>query len=244
MPDSNSGAATSVPKIVADAFEWGSKIANRYTVNFASGQLFSDAEFGDLANAGWELSGGVINSGAPATASTGDLDSASDPGEAYAVWGTDTNYLGSPKIIGGKALLDAIEKVIGTRPTTITIGFKFQFSGTTDNADTTGIGIGNDANALLNAATGRAHMITLGATNFEFWDGAAASDLGVAKDGDLHTGEIIITISGATYTVKLDGTERKASAALTADVWPQSFNVYKGATGSNPRCFSAWVNFD
>src|SRR3990167_5236427 len=52
----NAGAtaieAAGAGMITADAFEWGTKVAQRYVANFASDLLFNNAVFGDLLDVG------------------------------------------------------------------------------------------------------------------------------------------------------------------------------------------------
>ena len=231
-----------VPTIIsADAYEWGSKVANRYTANFNVSEIWAQA-LGDLLDWGWRIN---TASAPPAvtTGRTGDLDSASDAGESLTSITTDTYFIASPPVIGGRGLIEGISQAIGTRPTVITAWVVFRFTSTTDSADTSGIGIGNDADAILSGA-GRGFFITTGATNFELWDGSAATDLGVAVDTDLHVLEIELTLSGATYRVLLDGTQRKASAAVATDVWPMAINAYRGASGTTIQMYSCGVNYD
>lgn len=230
--------------IVADAFEWGTKVATRYTANFASADMWDNAVRGDLADAGWRASSPTISSADPTAARAGDLDSASDSGAVGALLTADTNYITSPPVIGGKGLLDAIEQVTGTRPTTILCWISFQFASTADAADVSAVGIGNDGNAVL-AGAGRGYFIAPGATNFEFWDGSAATDLGVAKDASQHLGAIEIDIADATYRVLLDGDEVKAAAAITQDIWPMAVQAYRGPnTTNNPMILACGVNYD
>ena len=242
----NAGATAleyaAVPSLVAaDAFEWGTKVANRYTAFFGSADLWSNAVLGDLLDAGWRASSpDAVPS--PQSATTGDLDSASDPGEVATGVQADLRYIASPKVIGGKALLDAIEQVVGTRPTTINCWFTFKYN-TNDPTDTVGVGIATDGDAVL-ATVGRGYTISPGATNFELWDGATATDLGVAKDANQHVAEIEITIAAATYRVLLDGVERKAAAAIVQDQWPMCMNAYRGTGNNDPLVFAWGVNYD
>lgn len=239
MPQSSGGA--SVLTVVADAFEWGTKVANRYVADFnGTADMFNNAT-GDLLDRGWR--GTAFEPPAPTAATTGDLDSASDAGETRARTNGNTTYLISPKVIGGAAKLDAIKQVTGTRPTTIECWVQFALIGTTDAADTSGIGIASDGDAVL-ATAGRGYMVTCGATNFELWDGSASTDLGVAKDTAMHTLLFEIDVAGATYRVLLDGTEVKAAAAVTQDIWPMGWNAYQGASGDQIAWYSWGVNYD
>jgi len=229
--------------IVADAFEWGTKVANRYVANFGSADSFGNAVYGDLLDVGWRASSPT----APPTmlsARVGDLDTASDAGGIFTTLTVESSYIASPPVIGGRGLIDAISQVIGTRPTTITAWVSFSFYGTADNSDMTGVGIANDADSSPTANPGRGFLLGLGATNFELWSGDAATDLGVAKDTAQHLLEIEITLSDATFRVLLDGVEVKASAALTQDVWPMCMTAYRGSIGSPPQVFAWGVNYD
>lgn len=87
-------------------------------------------------------------------------------------------------------------------------------------------------------------MLTGGATNFELWDGAASTDLGIAKDTNLHNLDIEITFAAATYRVLLDGVEVKAAAAITQDFWPMAVVAYMGAAGSNVELFDYAVKYE
>lgn len=235
-----------VPTIIAaDAFEWGTKVANRYTANFASNVLLNNAVFGDLIDVGWTVGGSLAAPASPGSATSGDLDSASDTGEQYIVSTTNGDHFASPKVIGGKTLLDAIEFHTGTRPTTITVRITASNAGTADGADVTGFGIGTDADATLSGGgAGSNYMITNGATNFELFDGSAATDLGVATDSATHNFDFKINIAAATYRVLIDGTERKAAAALTQDFFPMLIRMYRGASGPNPRLYSFGVKYE
>ena len=232
-----------VPTIIsADAFEWGTKVANRYTANFASHLLQNNAVFGDLLDVGWTANGTSVGQ-VPTTVSTGDLDSASDVGEQFITIDTDLHYWCSPKIVGGKTLLDDIQFHTGTRPTKVTVRIVMQCNVTTDMADTSGVGVSHDADLSLGFSTS-GYFITMGATNFELWDGTTATDLGVAKDTSAHNFDIEITFAAATYRVLIDGTERKAAAAINQDVWPMLVKSYHGATGGKLQVFSYGVKYE
>lgn len=236
-----------VPTIIAaDAFEWGTKVANRYTANFTSNNnLLNNTSFGDIADTGWDVSGTPTAPVAASTVSAGDLDSASDSTPHFVLLPANGDGLASPKVIGGKALLDAIEFHTGTRPTTITARVTANFTATTDCADTGGVGITSDAGATLSAGgAGSNYMVTVGATNFELWNGAAATDLGVAADTSVHNFDIEINIAAATYRVLIDGTERKAAAAIAQDVWPMCMYGYHGASGSSINLYSFGVKYE
>ena len=245
----NSGAtaveAAEVPTIIsADAFQWGTKTANRYTANFASDLLLNNAVFGDLADVGWVIAGTPTAPQAAGTASTGDLDSDSDHGQQFILFGTSGDSFGSPKVVGAAAILDDLEFHVGTRPTKVTIRVRAAFTAG-DAQDSSGVGIGTDANATLaTGGAGSQFMLTVGATNFELWDGAAATDLGVAVDTSAHSFDIEITFAAATYRVLLDGVEVKAAAAITQDFWPMCVKSYRGGFGGNPQVFSYGVKYE
>lgn len=235
-----------VPTIIsADAFQWGTKVANRYSAIFTSELILSNAVFGDLADVGWAVNGNPAAPQPAGTGSTGDLDAANDAGQQFVRLAASGDGLASPKVIGGKSIIDSIEFHTGVRPATCTVRVQAAAEGTTDNADTSGVGISYRAGTILaTGGAGSQFMVTLGATNFELWDGAAATDLGVAKDTAVHNFDIEIDIAAATYRVLIDGTERKASAALTQDFWPMCVKGFQGATGSVWNLFSYGVKYE
>lgn len=238
--------AAEVPTIIsADAFEWGTKAANRYTANFASHLLLNNAVFGDLLDVGWVMGGGVVAGANPSTPSSGDLDAADDAGQQFLNFPNSADNFGSPKVIGGKSLLDDIEFHTGTRPTKVTVRIRMRFADTADGADVTGVGIGTDPDGTLAAGgAGSNYMFTAGATNFELWNGAAATDLGVAKDTNVHNVDFEITFAAATYRVLLDGVERKAAAAITQDFFPMCIKAYQGGLTSVINLFGCGVKYE
>jgi|GEM_PF-6547375 len=239
----NALEAAEVPSlVVADAFEWGSKVANRYVANFASGAILNNTVYGDLADVGWLGS----PTAPPTTQTTGDLDSASDPAgsdQTNAISIGNNVAFGSPPVIGTWGLLEALERVIGTRPTTITCWFVFNMTNTIDQADTAGVGVSASGDTIPGGGT-NGIWINIGATNFEVLQNTTATDTGVAKDTNKHIGEIVIDVAAGEYVVKLDGTTVKASAALLTDQFPLRMHAGKGSTGADPRISQWGVNYD
>jgi len=233
---------TSGSTVIAEAFKWGTAVADQYVANFASHTILNNTVFGDLADVGWVIGGNPTAPGAASENSTGDLDSASDAGQQFIRFPATSDYLGSPKIIGGWALLSALERKNGARPTLVRCILRGRAESTTDAADVSGFGIGaNASSSLATGGAGSQYMITVGATNFEVWNGAAAASTGVAKDTAVHEWEIEITIAAATYRVLCDGVEVVAATALAQDFWPMSIKVFLGASGGPINLFGAEV---
>lgn len=230
--------------VVADAFEWQTKVANRYTARFISERILDNAGYGDLLDVGWTSVGTLTAPVASTTPSNGDLDDAADPGIFFLLLDANNDGWASPNVIGGVAMLNAQEREFGTRPTKIECVINGRFTTTTDGADVTGFGISPRATGLwsINGA-GSVVVLMPGATNFEIWNGAAAADTGVVKDTSLHELVVEIAVAAATYRVLLDGTEVVAATAVTQDFWPKCLRGYQDSVGGNIELFGYDVNY-
>lgn len=230
--------------VVADAFEWGTKVANRYVAHFGSDEMFSNSVYGDLADVGWAYAENTVPSALNSN-SNGDLDAADDTegGFAWAATIIEVNgdYVASPKVVGGWPLIEGISAITGQRPTTITCWIVGRWRVTTDAADSSGFGL---AEGWDNTLTGNSLHFTIGATNFEVWNGSAAADTGVTKDINAHRFEFVIDLATETYTAKIDGVEVVTATALAVNSWPRAMQAYHGASGADMYLHDWGVNYD
>ncbi len=228
--------------ITAEPFEWNRKAAQRYIFMVRGDQLLNNAVLGDLLDADWVNNAATIKS--DDTARAADLDSQSDATghDRLAVANVGGRYFASPYVIGEYTLLEALKAITGTRPTTITVWFVAAFEGVVDAADTAGFGIRGGATTGAWGTTDYAIMV--GGTNFEMWDGSAATDLSVAKDAVPHLWEFVIDIAGGTFDLKIDGTVRLNDEAADTDEWPKACGIYHGGTGQDIYMFGWGVNYD
>lgn len=216
--------AVSMPQVV-NGREWGSSFGAKYHARLGAQEtLYGSATPGLLfdGNSGWLKNGTLTRiTNAPTIAGTGDINSASD----YAAYRVSLTagagaYFASPQVVGGWEQIQVATKILGSAPTTITVGMIANANVTTaDAAD--GFGITNDEDA----AVGTAGVIAIinGATNFEYRIGTAAGvSLGVAKDTNAHLWEFVINIGALTMDIKIDGTVRASAVSLANDEWPKS----------------------
>lgn len=210
---------------VVDAYSWGSSFGTKYHARLGAQEtLYSSGIPGLLfdANSGWTKGGTLTRiTNAPNIAGTGDINSASD----YAAYRLSLAagagaYFASPQVVGGWEQIQVATKILGSAPTTITIGMIANANVTTANtAD--GFGITNDEDAAI----GTAGVIAVinGTTNFEYRIGTAAGvSLGLAKDTNAHMWEFVINISALTMDIKIDGTTYASAVVLANDEWPKS----------------------
>lgn len=215
--------------IVARGMDWIDSIAQRYVAAFNGTEIIaSGASTADLLDQGWRASGVTAVNSDPSGAATGDFDSASDYGDGALQVGV--GWLGSPRVIGARSILNALERLTGQRPNTITCWWQFAMATTNDYHDNGGVGIAREVDVGL--GTGVGVWLTNGATNFEVWNGSAAVDTGVAKDTNIHEVQIVINVAAGTYTVVLDGNEVVGATAVPTDAWPMMMHAAQSVTGA------------
>lgn len=229
----------------ASSLEWANRLTDLYEALFGAensgGTVLTGV--GALQGSGWRASNMIQAGSTFTTASAGDMNAADDDEPGYIACNGINAYLLSPRIIGGRSMLQAIGAITGKSIATITVGMMARAPATTaDAADA--IGISNDADAALGTA-GTIGIIN-GAVNFEYRNGAAAAvSLGVAKDTNWHLIEYVINIAAMTMDIKLDGTTRASAVALAQDEWPKGVWLSTGAAAAvkwqMPAC---WVKFE
>lgn len=228
--------------IIAEPFQWQSKIATRYVAHFRGTAILSNADYGDLPDVGWKIDGTPTAPGILSGVRTGLLDDRTNVGSATGDWLTFTadERMASPAVIGGYTMLEALEQITGERKTTIKVWVVTRLASALDASNGSGVGITTTSG---NANNG--YFLMAGDTNFEIFAQGVAIDTGVPIDTDAHSVEFNIDIAGVTYSVDLDGAEVVSSRALVTDKWPMMLSVQRDGTASRDIQLSEWgVNFD
>lgn len=244
----NAGATALEAVFMTDAassLEWANKITDLYTALFGADASGTEAGLTGvvaLNGAGWAQSGVGLGGGTGSTAAAGDMDAAGDDEPGYIYISGATGYLFSPRIIGGRRMLQALAAILGKTITTITVGTMIKADVTTADAGD-GIGISNDSDAAVGAAGVIA--IINGVTNFEYRNGAAAAvSLAVAKDTSWHKVEYVITVAAMTMDIEIDDTVRADNVALAQDEWPKGVWMTCLNNVVNWQMSGCWVKFE